>query len=463
RLWRFAHCEFDESRWRLTVAGEAVDLEIKPVEVLLELLRHAGEALTRDEVLDAVWPETTVVESSLNTAISKLRKALRDDDQTLIATVPRVGYRLAAPVECVPAGQDTPPIPALVAGQAVPGRPAWRLLRWLGPSSANEVWVAEHAKTGERRVFKFAQDPAGLRSLKREATLSRLLYASLGERPDLAPALEWNFETAPFFLETVYRGLDLPAWAAQRSLQDLPLATRLDLVAQVCRTIAAAHALGVLHRDLKPANIVVSPTADGGWRAAVVDFGSADLLQPERLAALAITDAGFENRAAETGSGGGTAHYLAPERHAGGPASVAADIYALGVILYQMAVGDLARPLTADWEREVADPLLREDIAAAAGGDPSARLASAAELAERLETLDARRADRARAEAEAARQASVEAGLVRTRARRPWVILAGVALTFGVVVSGALYAGARRDRDEALRHTAIAQNINAFL
>lgn len=464
RIWRFAGCEFDESQWRLTVDGQPVDLEIKPLELLLEFLRRAGEALTKDELMDAVWPATTVVEGSLTTAISKLRKALRDDDQTLIATVPKVGYRLTAPVETAHAEGAPPLTGTLRAGQAVPGRPQWRLERPLGISRANEVWVGHHAKTAEQRVFKFAYDPASLRHLKREATLSRLMQASLGERPDLAQVLEWNFETAPFFLETVYRGLDLPAWAEEEGgLAAQPLALRLDLAVQVCGTVAAAHALGVLHRDLKPANIVVAPAAEGGWRAAVVDFGSADLTEPERLAALAITNAGFEGAGGPGASLGGTAHYLAPELHAGAPAGVGGDVFALGVILYQLVVGDFTRPLSADWEREVDDPLLREDIAAAAAGNPDDRLASAAELAQRLQTLDERREARARQIAEAERKAALERELVAVRARRPWVALAGLALAAGVAVSGALYVGARRDRDEARHQAEVAQNINAFL
>ena len=62
---------------------------------------------------------------------------------------------------------------------------------------------------------------------------------------------------------------------------------------------------------------------------------------------------------------------------------------ALGILLYQMAVGDLARPLAGGWERGIADELLREDIAACVEGDPQRRLASAADLSTRLRTLDA--------------------------------------------------------------------------
>lgn len=76
RLWKFSGAEFDEASWALKIDGEAVALEGKPLEVLHELLLRAGEVVTKDEILDAVWPGLTVVEGSLPTAISKLRKAL---------------------------------------------------------------------------------------------------------------------------------------------------------------------------------------------------------------------------------------------------------------------------------------------------------------------------------------------------------------------------------------------------
>ncbi|HZZ69149.1 MAG TPA: winged helix-turn-helix domain-containing protein [Phenylobacterium sp.] len=462
RVWRFANCVFDEARWRLSVDGAPVELEIKPLELLLELLRHPGEVLTKDELMEAVWPATTVVEGSLTTAISKLRKALDDEDQAVIATVPRIGYRLGCPVTSEAAAAPARRL-SLEAGQTVPGRPQWRLTRRVGASQANEVWIGEHAKTGELRVFKFAEEPAFLRFLKREATLSRLLSASLGERPDFGPVLEWNFDAQPFFLEIAYRGQELPAWAdAQGGLAGVPLAVRLDLAAQICATVAAAHGVGVLHRDLKPGNVVVAPVEDGGWRTAVVDFGSAELLEPERLAALNITDFGLRDQAGDD-SGGGPLLYLAPERHAGGPASTGTDVFALGVLLYQLAVGDLTRPLAAGWEREVADPLLREDIAAAAAGDPDHRLASAADLAARLRSLDARRQERARQEAEAGHREALERELAAGRARRPWVALAGIALAVGALASSLLYAQARHDREVAQRQTHVAELVNDFL
>lgn len=101
RLWSFADCVFDEANWTLTVAGQRVPIEIKPLELLRELLLHAGNLVSKGELLDAIWPDVVVVEASLATAVRKLRSALNDDERRirLIETVPRIGYRLAARVE----------------------------------------------------------------------------------------------------------------------------------------------------------------------------------------------------------------------------------------------------------------------------------------------------------------------------------------------------------------------------
>ena len=65
RLWSFANCEFDDTRLELRVSGALVDLELKPLEVLLQLLVHAGEVISKERLLDSVWPGLMVVDGSL--------------------------------------------------------------------------------------------------------------------------------------------------------------------------------------------------------------------------------------------------------------------------------------------------------------------------------------------------------------------------------------------------------------
>ncbi len=463
RLWRFTDYEFDELGRELRVKGKPVDLEAKPLDLLLQLLLHAGEVVTKEELLESVWPDVMVVDGSLATAVSKLRKAMGDEDHPVIVTVPRVGYRLAVPVYCKTVAAAAGPELGFKAGDTVPGREQWRLSRPMDVSGSSEVWLAENPKTREQRVFKFAADGVRLKGLKREITVSRFVRETLGDRPEFVRILEWNFETTPFFLESEYAGSNLAEWAeAQGGLSRIPFETRLQLFVDVVKALAAAHDIGVLHKDLKPGNVLIVPGRNAEWQIKLADFGSASLFEPSRLQALGITNLGF-TASLEMQAMTGTLMYLAPEVLSGQSPSASADVYALGVLLYQLTIGDFRKPLAPGWEVEIQDPLLREDIADAACGDPAKRISSASDLVERLLTLEQRRIARHELEAAKLRAQIAERKLAETRARRPWVVFAVVALAAGLGVSFALYQRATRERDKANRQTAIASSINRFL
>src|SRR6267378_1216266 len=442
RLWSFANCEFDDTRLELRVSGALVDLELKPLEVLLQLLVHAGEVISKERLLDSVWPGLMVVDGSLATAVSKLRKALGDADSSIVLTIPRVGYRLGVPVRSRPV-MDSPAEMNLCfrPGDSVPSREHWRMVRVLPRPESREVWLVENPKTHELRVFKFALRGGRLKSLKREVTVSRFLRESLGERADFARLLEWNFETEPYSLEIEYGGPNLVEWAeSQGGLSKIALGTRLRLLADVASAVAGAHQVGVVHQDLKPANILVTHVAGGDWQIKVVDFGSASLTEPERLQALGITNLGLTQTAGPQASSlTGTLLYIAPEVLSGQPSTASADVYALAVMLYQIVVGDFGKPLSPGWEGEIEDVLLREDIAKAACGDPRKRLNSAEELAGRLRDLHRRRVELRRLEQEKARDELVRQRRADARTRRPWMVLAAVTLAVAIAVSFALY------------------------
>src|ERR1700753_2736480 len=97
-LWRFGSAVFDEQALTLTVGGADVELERRPLELLSLLLAHAGEVVTKDEILDALWPDRDISEASLTKCMARLRNALRDDDHEIIRTAHGFGYRFAAPV-----------------------------------------------------------------------------------------------------------------------------------------------------------------------------------------------------------------------------------------------------------------------------------------------------------------------------------------------------------------------------
>ncbi len=352
-------------------------------------------------------------------------------------------------------------------GLEIPYRPNWVVVEKLGEGGFGEVWLGEHRKTGRRHVYKFCYEAERLRSLQREITVFRLLKEELGLRQDIVRVLDWNLEEAPYFIEFVHvEGGSLVDWAAARGgLAEVPLADRLELVAQVATALAAAHSVGVLHKDIKPANVLIETDGDGGPRAVLTDFGIGLVTDRERLAAKGITVLGLTEMeiAADGSSTTGTQLYMAPELLAGQPSTIQADIFALGVMLYQIALGDLERPLAQGWKRHVEDELLREDIAELIDGSPARRPGSAAEVAERLRTLDQRRAEleakrRAKREAEKARR------LAERGRRRRRILAAAVAVlaVFGVAMTFQVRR-ANREAARANLEAATSQDVSDFL
>ncbi|MFT4046816.1 MAG: tetratricopeptide repeat protein [Solimonas sp.] len=466
-LWSFGRCTLDGRRLELTVDGEVVAAEARPLELLAFLLYHAGELVTKDELLEAVWPGRIPSESVLTKTVAKLRQLLRDEDQSLIRTVYGQGYRLVAAVSARPLPpQVETAAPGLSAGGSPPLRPNWRLEEKLGNGHRHEVWRAHHDKTGQVRVFKLARDAEGLRALKREITVFRLLQGTPAARRHVLDLLDWNLDEAPYFLESpLVAGGDLARWfecEAAAGREPAP-ATRLELIAQTAETLAAAHDAGVLHKDVKPGNVLVDTDERGEPFVRLCDFGSGWLTDLARLAQLEITRLGFTQTIAQPEDSSGTPLYLAPELLAGQSPSLRSDIYALGVMLYQTVVGDFRRPLAPGWERDVADPLLCEDIAACADTDPARRIADARVLAQRLRQLDARRDERRRRDAERAQTERLRARLERVRARRPWLAASVALLVLGLCASLVLWRRAERASAHAVREAALARAVNQFL
>lgn len=359
----------------------------------------------------------------------------------------------------VVAGAEEPTLgwrPAV--GLHVPNRAGWQLERKLGEGGFGEVWLAQEEQTGEQHAFKFCFFAERLRALKREHTLFRLMKEVLGDRADIVHLYDVYLEEAPYFLEFEYTAAaDLATWAADRGgLGTVPFETRLELVAQVADATHAANAIGILHKDLKPANVLIEEQPDGAVQPKLIDFGIGHLLERARLAGLGLTSSGFTTQDATLRSAQssrtGTLLYMAPELLAGHPASIASEVYALGVILYQVAVADLTRPLAQGWEAEIVDPLLREDIAACIAGKPEDRLSSAAELAVRLRSRTERAADvQRRADSERAQ-----------RRRRQWMVLATTGMGLALLGGGIAVRENRRAAEQtALRTEAEVQRERA--
>lgn len=353
------------------------------------------------------------------------------------------------------------------AGLTVPRRPSWVLEERLGEGGFGEVWRAVQEATGDVRVFKFCYETGRLRALQREVTLFRLLKESLGDRDDIARIIDWSFDEAPYFLEAEYTdGGNLTEWFEEHGgAEEVPVETRLELAAQIADALAAAHSVGVLHKDVKPTNVLIYEGRDGAPRVRLTDFGIGRVTEAGVLAGKGITVFGLTGMVASEGDAvsEGTQLYMAPELLEGKPASMQADLYALGVLLYQLVAGDLTRALASGWRRDMPDALLAEDVASLVDRDPSRRPANAGEVARRLRTLEERRAEReaerrAREEAEEARRA-----LERAQRRRKTSAAIAVAAVVVLAIVSILAIQAMRARNEAERRRGQAEELIGFM
>lgn len=293
--------------------------------------------------------------------------------------------------------------PAL--GQVIPNTP-WILEQKLGEGGFGEVWIVRHQTLQHRRVSKFCFGADRVRALKREATLFRILKEEVGNHPHIVGIQEVFFDQPPFYIIMDYaEGKDLRAWCEEQGgASQVPLPVRLEIVAQIGEALNAAHNAGVIHRDVKPSNIIISEKkleasvtegTEGASPPAVVakltDFGIGQVVSQQVLAGL--TRMGFTVTMMGSGTSGqaGTPMYIAPELLAGQPASVQSDIYSLGVILWQLLAGNLSRPLTSDWTKEISDPFLRLQIMDCVAGHPQERLRNVGQLVRSLASYNSSR------------------------------------------------------------------------
>jgi len=411
----FDDFEVDVDAGLLRRRGVRVRLREKCFQALAALLENAGRVVPREELRRRLWPDGVFVDfdNNLNTTIGRLREALGDsaDRPKFIETLPKRGYRFVGTLSKAPlsprrlsARERRRWRPA--SGADVPGT-LWQLEEKLGAGGFGEVWLGRHRRLKEPRVFKFCLREDRLGALKREMTLFRIWRTRFGDHPHLVRLLGVNLDRPPFYLEEEYvSGRDLGTWcAAQGGIDRVPLGLRLELMAQAAEGLATVHEAGILHRDVKPGNILIRcRRSRGDPTAKLTDFGVGHVMSSEALAG--ITAAGLTTRQGTGASfAPGTQAYLAPEVLMGQPATMQSDLYSLGVVTYQLLIGDFAQPVTTDWARGVPDPVLQEDLQRCFAGRPEERFASAHELAEHLRSLPARREARA-----AASRAAFESG-----------------------------------------------------
>lgn len=335
-----------------------------------------------------------------------------------------------------------------VEGVVIPHRKHWVLRRKLGRGGFGETWLAEHVKTRDLRVFKFCNDVAKLKAFQREITLFRFMRETLGGRSDIAALLDWQLDEPPYFIESEFAAsANLVDWFDKEGgTTKVPAQDRIEVIRRTAVALAAAHSVGVLHKDVKPANVLVGRETEGAVRVRLCDFGVSVLTDEARLLSVGVTAAGLTTAPGAPSPDAGTRLYMAPEVIEGKAATTAADVYALGVMLYQITIGDFTKALAPGWDRDIEDELVREDIAASVEGSPDRRV-SAAQLAERLRQLPERAAVQA---AEIRSRERTRAAEVVMRRRRNWATAVLAALLLLSVGLGLAFERAETSARQAL-------------
>ncbi|MBC7842383.1 MAG: serine/threonine protein kinase [Gemmatimonadaceae bacterium] len=197
----------------------------------------------------------------------------------------------------------------------------------------------------QRVAVKFLNRSAEGGVAVRRFRAERQMLASL-QHPNIASLVDGGVtpDGLPYFVMEYIDGEPITRWCDSRNLG---IAARLNLFGQVCAAVRAAHQKLIVHRDLKPGNILV--TTDGAVK--LLDFGIAKLMRDERTLELPT--------ATQVGHRAFTPEYAAPEQLRGTAVDTTADVYALGVVLYELLAGqrpfDLHGKSLAEMERIVCD------------------------------------------------------------------------------------------------------------
>ncbi|MFN7941988.1 MAG: serine/threonine-protein kinase [Thermoanaerobaculia bacterium] len=283
--------------------------------------------------------------------IAALLAAAASDDAAI--DDPSGGGRYVGLVE--PGAEESP----TRVGEEIGG---WKLLRWIGRGGMGEVYLAERsgADFRQRAAVKLLAPGALHPELRSRFARERRILAALAH-DGIARFLDGGVaaDGTPYLALEFVEGEPLLAWCRNRRAS---VAARLRIFVDVCAAVEHAHFNLVVHRDLKPSNVLV----DGEGRVKLLDFGIAKIVEPGGDG----TDGGAAP-AERTQLRVMTPRYAAPEQLAGDLVTPATDVYALGLLLFELLAG---RPPV---EASGADPFA---VARALAERGAPRLASVAEV-----------------------------------------------------------------------------------
>jgi dipeptidyl aminopeptidase/acylaminoacyl peptidase len=272
-------------------------------------------------------------------ALGTTDPSLREAVESLLAADADADRRLAA----LDAGIFTPAVPASdplsLVGKTVSH---FRVLGPLGVGGMGVVYRAEDTRLGRAVALKFLLPHTHLEPVAKTRFLQEARSAAALDHPNLCTIHEvGETEDGRLFLAmALYAGETLKTRLDREG--PLPVGEALAITQQIARGLSCAHAAGIVHRDLKPGNVMLVPNGP----VKILDFGLAKA-QDQSLSA--------------TGARVGTASYMAPEQVRGESVNGRADLWALGVVLYEMLTG--RPPFAGDHEVAIAHAILYDEAA----------------------------------------------------------------------------------------------------
>ena len=238
-----------------------------------------------------------------------------------------------------------PLFPGLRQHQFQPGEmllERFRIVREVAQGGMGIVYEAQDEKLGRRIALKCAK------SGFHQRLPPEVRHASEISHPNVCKIYE--IHTAPIrggeidFLTMEF--LDGETLAERLSRGRLPEAEARAIARQICAGLAEAHRNRVVHGDLKSNNVILTEDANGGVRAVITDFG----LARRPLGPAGDNPGKWASKTAGSSQAGGTPDYMAPELWKGEKGSAASDVYALGVMLYELAAGERPYPRAMTWQ-----------------------------------------------------------------------------------------------------------------
>ncbi len=230
----------------------------------------------------------------------------------------------------------------------------YEVIEMLGEGGMGVVYRAHDSSLNRDVAIKvlpkdFVSDPERKARFAQEARILATLNA-----PNIASIYGLQeAEGQPYLAMELVEGQTL---AERINKGRIPLAETLDICLQIAEGLEAAHDKGIVHRDLKPANIIITPEG----KVKILDFGLAKSIQEESLAADISQSPTFTRRMTQPGVILGTASYMSPEQARGKVVDKRSDIWAFGVVLYEMLTGQ--RLFQGETVSDVLASVLKADL-----------------------------------------------------------------------------------------------------